>query len=58
MKLIGDLKKNVEKAADLKEAKEIIREAGVELTDEELEQVAGGITSPTPQRLYYSGSAQ
>ncbi|MCR5342028.1 MAG: class IIb bacteriocin, lactobin A/cerein 7B family [Butyrivibrio sp.] len=45
MKLIGDLKKNVEKAADLKEAKEIIREVGVELTDEELEQVAGGMAN-------------
>ncbi len=39
------MKKNVEKAADLKEAKEIIREAGVELTDEELEQVAGGMAN-------------
>lgn len=46
MKLTGKLKEQVEKAENKEEAKEIIREAGVkagmELTDDELNQVAGG----------------
>ena len=47
MKLTGDLK---EKAENQEEAKEIIREAGVkagmELTEEELDQAAGGNQAP------------
>ena len=43
MKLVGDLKDKVEKAANQEEAKKIIEEAGMELTEEELDQVAGGI---------------
>lgn len=42
MKLIGKLKENVEKAENKEEAKKMIAEAGMELTDEEMEQVAGG----------------
>ena len=42
MKLVGDLKDKVEKAENQEEAKEIIKEAGMELTDEEMDQVAGG----------------
>ncbi len=42
MKLVGDLKDKVEKAENLEEAKEIIKDAGMELTDEEMDQVAGG----------------
>ena len=42
MKLVGELKDKVEKAENLEEAKEIIKEAGMELTDEEMDQVAGG----------------
>ncbi len=42
MKLLGDLKDKVEKAENQEEAKEIIKEAGMELTDEEMDQVAGG----------------
>lgn len=42
MKLIGELKEKVEKAENQKKAKEIIKEAGMELTDEEMDQVAGG----------------
>ena len=42
MKLVGDLKEKVEKAETPEEAKEIIRDAGMELTDEEMDQVAGG----------------
>ena len=44
MKLIGKLKESVEKAKDREEAKEIIEEAGMELTDDELDKVAGGST--------------
>ena len=42
MKLTGELKKNVDKAESKEEAKELIAQAGMELTDEELNQVAGG----------------
>lgn len=42
MKLIGELKEKVEKAENREEAKKIIEEAGMELTDEEMNQVAGG----------------
>ena len=42
MKLTGELKEKVEKAENKEEAKKIIEEAGMELTDEELDQVAGG----------------
>ena len=43
MKLTGDLKGKVEKAENREDAKELIKNAGMELTDEELDQVAGGI---------------
>ena len=42
MKLIGKLKKDVEKVESKEKAREIIAEAGMELTEEELNQVAGG----------------
>ncbi len=42
MKLVGELKDKVEKAENQEEAKKIIKEAGIELTDDELDQVAGG----------------
>ena len=42
MKLVGELKDKVEKAETKVEAKEIIKDAGMDLTDEELDQVAGG----------------
>ncbi len=44
MKLIGKLKEDVEKAEKKEEAKKIIEKAGMELTDEEMDQVAGGET--------------
>ena len=44
MKLIGELKEKVEKAENQEEAKKIIKDAGMELTDEEMNQVAGGTT--------------
>ena len=43
MKLIGKLKEEVEKAETKEEKKVLIEEAGMELDDEELEQVAGGL---------------
>ena len=43
MKLTGDLKEKVEKTENKEEAKELIKEAGMELTDDELDEVAGGI---------------
>ena len=46
MKLIGELKEKVEKAENREEAKKIIEEAGMELTDEEMNQVAGGSRIP------------
>ena len=42
MKLIGNLKKEVEQAESKAEAKEAILKAGMELTDDEVDQVAGG----------------
>ena len=43
MKLLGELKDKVEKAQNQEEAKKVIEEAGMELTDEEMDQVAGGL---------------
>ncbi len=42
MKLIGNLKEQVESANNKEEAKEIIEKAGMELTSEELDTVTGG----------------
>ena len=42
MKLVGELKEKVEKTENQEEAKKVIEEAGMELTDDELNQVAGG----------------
>ena len=43
MKLIGKLKEKVEKTETKEEANKLIEEAGMMLTEEELEMVAGGI---------------
>ncbi|MCQ2249178.1 MAG: hypothetical protein MJZ50_09230 [Treponema sp.] len=48
MKLVGLLKDKVEKAETMEEKKDLIKEAGVELNDDELEGVAGGRFIPTP----------
>ena len=48
MKLIGDLKEQVENANSREEARQIIEKAGIELTDEELNQVAGGRSFHVP----------
>lgn len=42
MKLGGKLKENVAKAENKEQANETIKRAGMELTDEEMDQVAGG----------------
>lgn len=42
MRLVGDLKEKVEKTETKEEAKKVIEKAGMELTDEEMDQVAGG----------------
>ena len=43
MKLTGNLKKQVEQATSKEEARSLIEQAGMELTDDELEMVAGGV---------------
>ena len=42
MKLTGELKKQVEKTDNRDEKKRLIEEAGMELTDEEMDIVSGG----------------
>ena len=42
MELSKELKEKVEKAENKEQAKELIAEAGMELTDEELDQASGG----------------
>ena len=42
MELIGKLKSKVDNAASKEEKRSIIEEAGMALTDDELDQVAGG----------------
>jgi hypothetical protein len=42
MELTKELKEKLENAESKEEAKKILEEAGVELTDEEMDQVAGG----------------
>ena len=50
MKLTGILKDKVDKAETMEAKKDIIAEAGMELTDDELDMVAGGATSvPFPR---------
>ena len=47
MKLTGVLKEQVKKAETKEEKKSLIEDAGMELTDEEMDQVAGGAPRPT-----------
>ena len=46
MKLIGELKKQVESTNTKEEAKDVIENAGMELTDNELDNIVGGSTPP------------
>ena len=43
MKLTGELKDKVEQTANPEEAKDIIAQAGMLLTDDEVSEVAGGM---------------
>ena len=45
MKLIGKLKKKVEETATMDEARSVIEDAGMQLNDDELDQVIGGTDS-------------
>ena len=51
MKLTGKLKEQVEKAETKEEKKSLIENAGMELNDEELDQVAGGGFSNTQPQM-------
>ncbi len=42
MKLIGDLKKQVDNANSIEEKRQLIENAGMALTDDELNNVSGG----------------
>ena len=42
MELTGELKEKLENTESKEEAKKILDEAGVELTEEEMDQIAGG----------------
>ena len=55
MKLIGKLKENVDKADDKEQAKGLIAEAGMELTDDELNIVTGGVAYPSSE-MYTDGN--
>ena len=52
MKLTGDLKNQVEKAESKEEKKKLIENAGMELTDDELDEVAGGAEEGNIQTMY------
>ena len=43
MKLTRELKEQVEKAESVEEKRQLIEDAGMELSDEELEKIAGGL---------------
>ena len=46
MKLVGELKKQVEETKNKEEAKKVIEKADMQLTDDELDNVAGGFRNP------------
>ena len=52
MKLTGDLKKKVDAAESRDEAKRTIEDAGMLLTDDELERVAGGYCGETIPTIF------
>ena len=45
MKLVGNLKKQVENSKSMDESRSLIEKAGMKLTDDELEIVSGGVNS-------------
>ena len=46
MKLVGELKKQVDETQNKEEAKKVIEKADMQLTDDELDNVAGGFRNP------------
>ena len=48
MELTKEMKEKVEKAENKEEAKKILKQAGLELTDGELDQIAGGSNPRIP----------
>ena len=54
MELIGRLKKKVDQAASREEARELIEQAGMMLTDEELGKVSGGSGFLPPDQSDYT----
>ena len=58
MKLVGNLKKQVEQTESKEEAKKVIEQAGMELTDDELDQVAGGLRAPVTAGLSGTGKGR
>ncbi len=48
MRLVGKLKEKVEKTETKEEAKKLIKEAGIELNDDELDQISGGKSVQKP----------
>ncbi|MBO4514602.1 MAG: hypothetical protein J5721_02895 [Lachnospiraceae bacterium] len=55
MKLIGNLKKQVESTNSKEEARTVIAKAGMMLTDGELDMVAGGYDSDRKKRKLEEG---
>ena len=53
MQLTGELKEKVEKTETKEEAKKAIEDAGMLLSDAELDQVAGGQTFPLDLHPHY-----
>lgn len=53
MKLTGDLKKQVETAQTKEETKDAIKEAGMELADDELDMVSGGTDDGVEELFVY-----
>ena len=51
MKLTGELKEKVDKAETKEEARDLIAQAGMELTDEEIDSVTGGTSSFRPGQI-------
>ncbi|MCR5735205.1 MAG: hypothetical protein K6G22_11425 [Lachnospiraceae bacterium] len=53
MKLTGDLKKKVDHAASAAEKRDLIQQAGILLTDEELNMLSGGEESEGGSLILY-----
>ena len=51
MKLTDDLVKQIENANTKEEVREAIEKAGLELTDDDLDQVTGGMNSQIPEPI-------